>query len=107
MKMQIYGIVMALFFIPSMLVASMSCVTIVLEDRITVDLVSLVQWPADITTAKLSPPAKVNGVITGEVSFQQNSRVIVEGPTTITLEYGTPDIPVATEAEISTPDAIQ
>ena len=93
-------------FAASTLFASMLSSTIIVEVGKSVDLVSLVQWPAITATAKLAPPAKVNGDVTGEVSFQQNSKVIVEGPTTITLEYGTPDIPVATEAETSTPDAI-
>lgn len=106
MRTYIFGSVIILIS-ASTLFATILSSTIIVEAGKSVDLVSLVQWPAVTATAKLAPPAKVNGDVTGEVSFQQNSKVIVEGPTTITLEYGTPDIPVATEAEISTPDAIQ
>lgn len=104
MTMRFCGTMMALFM-TSVLFATMSCDTIVVEDGITVDLVPLVQWPAVTATAKLAPPAKVNGEVTGEVSFQQNSKVIVEGPTTIALEYGTPE-PEPDSSPVSTPDAI-
>ena len=81
-------------------VAEMTTITIVVPEGESVDLVQQVPFPVDAAIALLNPPAEVNGRVTDNVSFQQDSTVIVKGPTTITLSYGTPETPG------TTPDAI-
>ena len=85
--------------------ATMTSVTINIPAGQTRDIAQDVPWPAEMAIAHLSPAASVNGTITDRVGFCRNSKVEVVGPTTITLEYGNPDLP-APDAITSTPDAI-
>ena len=72
--------------------AAMTSTSFSLEAGERRNLVSCVPWPVEVATARFDPPAKVNGSVTGMVGFCQDSTVIVEGPTTVTLEYGTPEV---------------
>ena len=87
--------------------ATMTSVTINIPAGQTRDIAQDVPWPAEIAIAHLSPAASANGEITELVGFCQNSKVEVVGPTTVTIEYGNPDLPLPVEGgEASTPDAI-
>lgn len=71
--------------------AVMNTMTLQVASGETKDIVSSVPWPADAAIAKFNPPAKVNGILATRISFCVSSKVVVEGPTTVTIEYGTPE----------------
>jgi len=104
MKYAIICLLMVSF--SSLAFATMASVTIDIPAGETLDITDYVQWPANNVIAHLSPAAHVNGEVTEVVGFCQDSKVGVTGPTTVTIEYGSLDLPVASEPAISTPDAI-
>lgn len=87
-----YMFILIALIISSAAYAAMTSITINIASGDTKNLVSCVQWPVDAATAKFNPPAKVNGELSTFISFCVSSKVIVEGPTTVTLEYGTPEV---------------
>jgi len=71
--------------------AAMTSKTVSIPAGDTCNLVEEVPWPVDAACARFNPPAKVNGTLSTFIGFCVNSTVMVEGPTTVTLEYGTPE----------------
>lgn len=92
--------------ISSFTFAAITSVVINIPASQTRNIAGDVTWPANNVTAHLSPAASVNGEITEFVGFCQDSKVEITGPTTVTIEYGSLDLPVASESATSTPDAI-
>lgn len=89
--MKKYIVILVLSLLMSVAVyASMSQKIIPLASGEYVDLASQVTWPAEKAAATLVPPASVNGQILGYVEFGQGQTVVVYGPTTIYLVYGSP-----------------
>lgn len=86
--------------------AAMTQKIIILQSGKTINLIDEVEWPCEASWARIDPPSLVNNRVNQYISFRDyGGPVIVHGPTTITLEYGS--LPVATpDAITSTPDAI-
>lgn len=96
-----------ILYCSSVVYASMTEKIIVLKAGETIDLKNEVPWPVAVAWAYYDPPADRGGFVSPFTSFCEDSApVIVHGPTTITLKYGSLDIPIATESIESSPDAI-
>jgi hypothetical protein len=106
MKINVIIIVLASIAITSILFADLTKKVIVLQAGESIDLKTEVPWPVELARASYSPSADRGGFQTPITFFcEESGPVIVHGPTTVTLEYGS--LPVSTsDAITSTPDAI-